>query len=126
MIGTGNKAGGASGGILTLPNAAAGGNTAASSNAQRSLATQISSPKGVVATILVILGLVVGAAILGQREKVRNALEPHSIVVNAWNMLIIAIIVLADFLLLKILLAKMVAWHIPGSATVASVVHAAA
>lgn len=113
------------GGPMTVPTAALG-NTSSSAASQRSLATGISSPNGVVATILVIVGLTIFFAILGQREKVRNALEPHSIVVNAWNMLIVGFIVLADFLLIKILLAKMVAWHFPGSSTIAAVVHAAA
>lgn len=115
----------ASGGTITLPNAAAA-NMSSSGAAQRSLAGTVSAPKGIIATILVVIGLVLLVAIIGQREKVRNALEPHSIVVNAWNMIVVGVIVLADFLLIKILLAKMVAWHFPGSATVAQVVHAAA
>lgn len=126
MIGTKSNAGGGSGGILTIPNSAAAGGTSSSAAGQRSLANQISSPKGVIATIVVVLGLVLVVAIIGQREKVRNALEPHSIVINAWNMLVVGLIVLADFLLIKILLAKLVAWHFPGSATLGAVVHAAA
>ena len=125
MIGSQSGTGRSTGGILTMPNAASA-NMSSSGASQRSLASQVASPKGVVATVLVVLGLVLVVAIIGQREKVRNALEPHSIVVNAWNMLVVGLIVLADFLLIKILLAKLVAWHFPGSNSLATVVHAAA
>lgn len=112
------------GGIMTLPNAASSSASNTTAN-QQSLANTVAAPQGVLATILVVLGLVIVVAIIGQREKVRNALEPHSIVVNAWNMLVVGLIVLADFLLIKILLAKMVAWHVPGADQLATVVHAA-
>lgn len=115
----------ASGGILTIPNASASRASGSTAN-QSSLANTIAAPKGVLATILVVLGLVLVVAIIGQREKVRNAIEPHSIVINAWNMLVVGLIVLADFLLIKILLAKLVAWKFPGAASLATVVDSAA
>ena len=53
---------------------------------------------------------------LEERESVRNAIKPQNIRVNVLNLLKVVLMVVVGLGFLKLGLAKLAAWHVPGAA----------
>lgn len=118
----GISAGGTVRGAVNAP-VLAGGNTAAR-NAQLS---DSGSTPGLALTpwlLIVLAAMYLIWAGIEQHERIRESLEPSNIAFNLRNLALIGITAILGIVILKIAFTKLVAWGVPGAATVNQIVAA--
>lgn len=110
---------GVAGQVTAIPNAA----SSAAVNIKGSQASNRGAlPEGdhIVATALVILGLWMVWAVVQQRQRIKDQIQPSNIALNFHNLITFLLSALIIFGLWKIFLAKCIAWKIPGAKAVAA------